>query len=145
MHSEPNETNAAVDPAAVERVRERRTELAPALGRTWTDGDPWRFLTDLTAIGSRMAGSEGERRAAEIVADAFERAGLSAVETRPFEMAAVGARERDAPRDGARTRRRGGDPRVRGARAAVLAGRECHWGARGRGVRHSRRDRRAGG
>lgn len=88
MHSEPNETNAAVDPAAVERVRERRTELAPALGRTWTDGDPWRFLTDLTAIGSRMAGSEGERRAAEIVADAFERAGLSAVETRPFEMAA---------------------------------------------------------
>jgi len=38
MHSEPNETNAAVDPAAVERVRERRTELAPALGRTWTDG-----------------------------------------------------------------------------------------------------------
>jgi Zn-dependent M28 family amino/carboxypeptidase len=88
MHSEPNETNVAVDPAAVERVRERRAELAPALGQTWTDGDPWRFLTDLTTIGSRMAGSEGERRAAEIVADAFERAGLSAVETRPFEMAA---------------------------------------------------------
>jgi len=82
-----------------------------------------------------MAGSGSERRAAEIVADAFERAGLSAVETRPFEMAAWERRARRSARDGARTRRRGGDPRVRGARAAVLAGRECHWGARGRGVR----------
>ncbi|EMA64435.1 M28 family metallopeptidase [Halorubrum lipolyticum] len=88
MHSQPNATDVTVDPAAVERVRERRAELAPALGRTWTDGEPRRFLTDLTAIGSRMAGSEGERRAAEVVADAFERAGLSGVETRPFEMAA---------------------------------------------------------
>ncbi|EMA63779.1 M28 family metallopeptidase [Halorubrum kocurii] len=88
MHSQPNETDVTADPAAVERVRERRAELAPALGRTWTDGEPRRFLTDLTAIGSRMAGGEGERRAAEIVADAFERAGLSGVETRPFEVAA---------------------------------------------------------
>ncbi|WP_128905806.1 M28 family metallopeptidase [Halorubrum amylolyticum] len=88
MYSEPNGTNVPVDPAAVDRVRERRAELAPALGRTWTDGGPRRFLTDLTAIGGRMAGSEGERRAAAIVADAFERAGLSGVETHPFEMAA---------------------------------------------------------
>ncbi|WP_050033834.1 M28 family metallopeptidase [Halorubrum halophilum] len=86
MHSQPNATDATPDPAAVERVLERRAELAPALGRAWTDGEPRRFLTDLTAIGSRMAGSEGERRAAEIVADAFERAGLSEVETRAFEM-----------------------------------------------------------
>jgi len=88
MHSQPNETDVTVAPAAVERVRERRDELAPALGRTWTDREPRRFLTDLTAIGSRMAGSEGERRAAGIVADAFEGAGLSGVETRPFELAA---------------------------------------------------------
>jgi len=86
MHSQPNEADVTVDPAAVERVRERRAELAPALGRAWTDREPRRFLTDLTAIGSRMAGSEGERRAAAIVADAFERAGLSGVETRAFEM-----------------------------------------------------------
>ena len=86
MHSQPNETDVTADPAAVERVRERRAELAPALGRTWTDGEPRRFLTELTAIGSRMAGSEGEHRAAGIVADAFDRAGLSDVETRPFEM-----------------------------------------------------------
>ena len=88
MHSPPNETDATVDPAAVERVRERRAELAPALGRTWTEDEPRRFLTDLTAIGSRMAGGEGERRAAAVVSDAFERAGLFGVETRPFEMTA---------------------------------------------------------
>ncbi|QAU11761.1 M28 family peptidase [Halorubrum sp. BOL3-1] len=70
--------------AAVERVRERATALAPALGATWTDDEPWTFLTDLTAIGSRMAGSEGERRAAGLVADAFERAGLADVRTEPF-------------------------------------------------------------
>ena len=72
--------------AAVERVRERATDLAPALGATWTDDEPWAFLTDLTAIGSRMAGSEGERRAAGLVADAFERAGLADVRTEPFDL-----------------------------------------------------------
>jgi len=88
MHSQPTDGPTSIDPAAVERVRERRAELAPALGRTWTDDQPRRFLTDLTALGSRMAGSDGERRAAGLVADAFERAGLSGVETRPFEMTA---------------------------------------------------------
>ncbi|TKX45019.1 MULTISPECIES: M28 family metallopeptidase [unclassified Halorubrum] len=72
--------------AAVDRVRERADELAPALGATWTDDDPWRFLTDLTAIGSRMAGSEGERRAAGLVADVFERVGLADVRTEPFDL-----------------------------------------------------------
>ena len=86
MHSQPTGTDASVDPEAVERVRERRDALAPALGRTWTDGEPWRFLTDLTAIGSRMAGSDGERRAAGVVAEAFERAGLADVDTEPFEL-----------------------------------------------------------
>ena len=91
-------TEHAIGPAgpadedAVERVRERRAELAPALGRTWTDDDPWRFLTDLTAIGSRMAGSEGEERASEVVAEAFERAGLTEVETESFD---IDAWERD--------------------------------------------------
>ncbi|QUO49148.1 MULTISPECIES: M28 family metallopeptidase [Halorubrum] len=72
----------------VDRVRERAADLAPALGATWTDDEPWRFLTDLTAIGSRMAGSEGERRAASLVADAFERAGLADVRTEPFDLPA---------------------------------------------------------
>ncbi|SDG21185.1 Zn-dependent amino-or carboxypeptidase, M28 family [Halorubrum xinjiangense] len=74
--------------AAVDRVRERASNLAPALGATWTDAEPWRFLTDLTAIGSRMAGSEGERRAAGLVADAFERAGLADVRTEAFDLPA---------------------------------------------------------
>ncbi|MFW6000331.1 MAG: M28 family peptidase [Halorubrum sp.] len=74
--------------AAVDRVRERATDLAPALGATWTDDEPWRFLTDLTALGSRMAGGEGERRAAGLVAEAFERAGLADVRTDPFELLA---------------------------------------------------------
>ncbi len=73
---------------AVERVRDSRERLAPAIGRAWTDDEPWRFLTDLTAIGSRMAGSEGERRAADLVADAFERAGLRNVRTDSFGIAA---------------------------------------------------------
>ncbi|RLM68808.1 M28 family metallopeptidase [Halorubrum sp. Atlit-26R] len=74
--------------AAVDRVRERADDLAPALGATWTDDEPWRFITDLTAIGSRMAGGEGERRAAGLVADAFERAGLADVRTEPFDLPA---------------------------------------------------------
>jgi len=73
---------------AVDRVRERAADLAPAFGATWTDDEPWTFLTDLTAIGSRMAGSEGERRAAGLVADAFERAGLADVRTEPFDLPA---------------------------------------------------------
>ena len=74
--------------AAVKRVRDRVAQLAPALGETWVDDEPWQFLTELTALGGRMAGSEGERRAAGLVADAFERAGLRAVRTDPFELTA---------------------------------------------------------
>ena len=86
MTSHPETATESTDQDAVERVHERCNEMAAALGRTWTDDEPWRFLTDLTALGSRMAGSEGERRAAEIVADGFERAGLTGVETEPFEI-----------------------------------------------------------
>ncbi len=69
-----------------ERVRERLDAFAPALGRTWTGTGPWEFLTELTAIGSRMGGSDGERAAADLVADAFREAGLRDVHTDPFEM-----------------------------------------------------------
>ncbi len=76
------------DNPATDRVRDRRQRLAAAIGRAWTDDEPWRFLTDLTAIGGRMAGSPGERRAADRIADAFERAGLRDVRTDDFELAA---------------------------------------------------------
>jgi Zn-dependent M28 family amino/carboxypeptidase len=101
----------------VDRVRERADDLAPALGSTWTDDDPWRFLTDLTAIGSRMAGSEGERRAGEVVADAFERAGLADVRTEPFDLPAWerGSASLDATVSG-----RGGEPATRSFEALAL-------------------------
>ena len=83
-----SDRRAEHDPATLERIHDRRERLAPAIGRAWTDDEPWRFLTDLTAIGSRMAGSEGERRAADLVVDAFERAGLRNVRTDPFGIAA---------------------------------------------------------
>ncbi|RAW43891.1 aminopeptidase [Halorubrum sp. 48-1-W] len=86
--ADPADPDGADSADAVERVRDRYDDLAPALARTWADEEPWRFLTDLTAIGSRMAGSDGERRAAELVADAFERAGLRDVRTDTFGMTA---------------------------------------------------------
>jgi len=73
---------------AIERVTAQYQTLAPVLGRTWATDAPWRFLTDLTAIGSRMAGSDGEQEAASLVADAFEDAGVRAVHTDPFELLA---------------------------------------------------------
>ncbi len=71
-----------------ERIRKQAESLSGALGRTWIDDRPWRFLTDLTALGSRMAGSDGERRAADVVADAMSRAGVRDVRTDPFELLA---------------------------------------------------------
>ena len=102
---------------AVERVRECAADLAPALGATWTDDEPWRFLTDLTAIGSRMAGSEGERRAANLVADAFERAGLADVRTEPFDLSAWerGSASLDVTVSG-----RAGEPATRSFEALAL-------------------------
>ncbi|SFG63931.1 Zn-dependent amino-or carboxypeptidase, M28 family [Halopelagius inordinatus] len=61
---------------------------AAALGRAWTDDSAWEFLTRLTSIGNRMGGSDGERRAAELVAEAFRDAGVGDVRERPFEMRA---------------------------------------------------------
>jgi Zn-dependent M28 family amino/carboxypeptidase len=57
-----------------------------ALGRAWVDDTPWEFLSALTAIGNRMAGSDGERRAAELVADAFRDAGVTDVRTDEFDV-----------------------------------------------------------
>ena len=59
-----------------------------AIGRTWTDDRPWEFLTDLTAIGSRMGGSDGEAAAADLVADAFRDAGLHDVGQDSFDLQA---------------------------------------------------------
>ena len=56
-----------------------------ALGRAWLDDTPWEFLSDLTAIGNRMGGSDGERRAAALVADAFRDAGLDDVHLHEFD------------------------------------------------------------
>ena len=61
-------------------------DAAAALGRAWVDDRPWSLLTDLTALGSRMGGSEGEARAAERVADALRDAGARDVREEPFEM-----------------------------------------------------------
>ena len=110
MTSNSDEAVDAAESEAIDRVRERCDELAPALGRTWTDDEPWRFLTDLTALGSRMAGSEGERRAADIVADAFERAGADDIETEPFgidawERGSAALQVTVSGRDGERTTR----------------------------------------
>ena len=79
---------SSINDGAVERVTAQYRALAPTLGRTWATDAPWRFLTDLTAIGSRMAGSDGERAAASLVADVFEDAGVQAVHTESFELSA---------------------------------------------------------
>jgi Zn-dependent M28 family amino/carboxypeptidase len=55
------------------------------IGRTWRDEFPWTFLTRLTEIGPRLGGSNGERRAAELVADALDDAGADP-EIRPFDI-----------------------------------------------------------
>ena len=62
-------------------------EAARALGRAWADDAPWDVLTALTELDDRMAGHPGERRAAEIAADAFEDAGARDVRTHAFDLA----------------------------------------------------------
>ncbi|MFC6786529.1 M28 family metallopeptidase [Halobaculum halobium] len=60
-------------------------DLAAAVGRAWTDTAPWEFITELTALGGRMGASEGEARAADLVAGAFEEIGLERVRRQPFD------------------------------------------------------------
>ena len=47
-------------------------DTAAALGRAWCDDYPWTFLTRLTELGNRMGGSPGERKAADLVCEAFD-------------------------------------------------------------------------
>ncbi|PSQ46924.1 aminopeptidase [Halobacteriales archaeon SW_6_65_15] len=61
-------------------------ETAAALGEAWRDDYPWEFLTRLTEIENRMGGHPGERRAAELVAEGFERAGTREASVEAFEM-----------------------------------------------------------
>ncbi|MDF9744897.1 M28 family metallopeptidase [Natrinema salsiterrestre] len=60
--------------------------LERAIGRAWTDDRSWELLTRLTELPHRMGGSGGERRAAEIVRDAFTDAGLESVRIDDFPM-----------------------------------------------------------
>ena len=57
-----------------------------ALGRAWLDDAPWTLLTRLTELENRLGGGPGERRAAELVADALADAGVRDVDEQPFEM-----------------------------------------------------------
>ena len=60
--------------------------LDRAIGRAWYDEHAMELLTDLAELENRMGGSPGERRAAELVATAFEDAGLAEVRTEEFPM-----------------------------------------------------------
>jgi Zn-dependent M28 family amino/carboxypeptidase len=60
---------------------------AAALGRAWLDDRPWTLLTRLTEIDDRLGGSPGDRRAADLVADAFADCGVADVERQAFDTA----------------------------------------------------------
>jgi Zn-dependent M28 family amino/carboxypeptidase len=62
------------------------SDIDRLLGEAWRDDYPWEFLTRLTEIENRMGGHPGERRAAELVAEGFERAGARGVSVDAFEM-----------------------------------------------------------
>ncbi|SHG72095.1 M28 family metallopeptidase [Halobaculum gomorrense] len=57
-----------------------------AVGDAQTSGFAWDVLTDLVDVGNRMAGQAGERRGAEVVRDAFERAGARETRLKVFEI-----------------------------------------------------------
>lgn len=62
------------------------------IGETFTSDAGWRHLTELVDTGTRMAGSEGERAAAEATRDALAEyardAGLSAFDIQGWEREA---------------------------------------------------------
>ncbi|UTF53200.1 M28 family metallopeptidase [Natronosalvus rutilus] len=60
------------------------SRLERTLGRAWSDDRPWELLTALTQLESRMGGSPGERAAADLVAEAFERVGVANVGLESF-------------------------------------------------------------
>jgi Zn-dependent M28 family amino/carboxypeptidase len=59
---------------------------AAAIGRATLALEPWVLLGEVTGLGSRMAGSEGERRAADLLADRLADAGVRDVRREPFSM-----------------------------------------------------------
>jgi Zn-dependent M28 family amino/carboxypeptidase len=62
------------------------TDIDRALGRAWRDDAPWRVLTGLAELPNRLGGGEGERRAADIVAEALADAGVRDVTHQTFPM-----------------------------------------------------------
>ncbi|USZ67176.1 M28 family metallopeptidase [Halorussus salilacus] len=62
------------------------SDIDRLLGETWRDDYPWEFITRLTEIENRMGGHPGERRAADLVVEGFERAGARNVGVESFEM-----------------------------------------------------------
>ncbi|SEH13023.1 Zn-dependent amino-or carboxypeptidase, M28 family [Natronorubrum sediminis] len=69
-----------------ERLGEGADHLALALGCAWSDDRGWELLTKLTELPHRMGGSPGERRAADLVGEAFIDAGLTDVQQAEFSM-----------------------------------------------------------
>ncbi|MEZ3143473.1 M28 family peptidase [Halobaculum sp. MBLA0143] len=63
-------------------------EIAAEFGRAWVADRPRTFLSELTGIDSRMAGSPGETRAAALVVDALQSAGVEDVTQESFELSA---------------------------------------------------------
>ncbi|AUX10823.1 peptidase M28 [Halalkaliarchaeum desulfuricum] len=63
------------------------TELSEAVvGDARTSSFAWELLEDLTDVGNRMAGQDGERRGAELVRETFDSAGLDDPEIVEFEI-----------------------------------------------------------
>jgi len=60
---------------------------AATLGRAWLDDRPWTLLTRLTEIDDRLGGGPGDRRAADLVADAFADCGVTGVDRQTFDTA----------------------------------------------------------
>ncbi|PSP67318.1 aminopeptidase [Halobacteriales archaeon QH_8_67_27] len=61
-------------------------QVAGALGRTWLDDRPWQLLTRLTELDDRLGGHPGDHCAAELVAEAFDDAGVQTVHAERFEL-----------------------------------------------------------
>jgi aminopeptidase YwaD len=56
------------------------------VGDAYRNGIAWETLESLVDVGNRMAGQDGEREAADVVAEAFEEAGLREISREPFEI-----------------------------------------------------------
>ncbi|MFC6718459.1 M28 family peptidase [Natrialbaceae archaeon GCM10025810] len=63
-----------------------RTERTAWIGDVYTSDVGWTHLEGLVDIGNRMAGSEGERRGAELTRDALAEAGARNARLDPFEI-----------------------------------------------------------